>query len=233
MSAARTRGILGVLTSGDVARSSGRRRARSRSTSSSPSPDPTFPAQWSPSASRRPRTSAPSFALRPDPRVYPTIGKSSSARSLSFCHSGVRRPGRYGASARFATTPSSPCALAASRSAAPSSNAGDSRTASTEGSRSSSSIRRRSSSGRPTTGRSSSSSRSNAISTSLPDPDWSVSNRAAPASSSAHTSPSITAEGERTAWTTARAISRKRSVRSLPLRLVSVASPPRTATIAR
>ena len=50
MSAARTRGILGVLTSGDVARSSGRRRARSRSTSSSPSPDPTFPAQWSPSA---------------------------------------------------------------------------------------------------------------------------------------------------------------------------------------
>ena len=57
-----------------------------------------------------------------------------------------------------------------------------------------------------------------------PDPLWSVSKRATPSSSRAHTSPSRTADGERTARPAARATSRNRSVRSVPLRLVSVAS---------
>ncbi len=123
-----------------------------------------------------------------------------AARSLSFCHSGVRRPGRYGASARFATTPSRPCALAAASSAAPSSNAGESRTAPTDGSRSSSSMRRRSSSGRVDE-RLARRARAGRTPSARAGPIPTGASRTAPlpASSSAQTSPSITAEGERTA----------------------------------
>ena len=94
-------------------------------------------------------------------------------------------------------------------------------------------MRRRSTSGRSTTGCPSTARTSKTMSTRRPAPDWSDSKRAAPVSSSAHTSPSSTADDVRTAWTTARATARKRSVRSLPFRLVSVASPPRIVTIAR
>ena len=232
-SAARTRGMRGVRTSGAVGRTRGRRVSSSRSMSPSARPEPTFPAQCRPSGSRRARTRAPSFPRFPVPRVYPTIGRSSWARSFTFCHSGVRRPGRYGASARLATTPSSCRSRAAWSSASPSSNAGETRTASTAGSISSSRSSRRSRSGRSCTGSPSSESRSKTISTRGPEPDWSASKRATPSSSSAQTSASRTASGERTACPAARATGRKRSVRSVPFRLVSVASPPATVTIAR
>ena len=54
-----------------------------------------------------------------------------------------------------------------------------------------------------------------------------------PCSSSAHTSPSSTASGVRSALGSSFATFAKRAVRSLPFRLVSVASPPETRPIAR
>ena len=232
-SAARTRGMRGVATSGDVGRDSGRSSGQQRLDVSVADARPHVAGPVEPV--RLPPAEDERAELRPTPRPprEPDDRKVVLRRSLSFCHSGVRRPGRYGASARFATTPSRPCADAASSSAGPSSNAGDRRTASDAGSRTSSRSRLRSSSGRRYTGSPSSTSRSKTIRTSRPEPDCSDSKRAAPDSSSAQTSPSSTADGVRTACTTARATSRKRSERSLPFRLVSVATPPRSATRAR
>ena len=63
-------------------------------------------------------------ARRPLPRVKPAITSSCRRFSFSLRQSGERRPGRYGESTVFATTPSSPCSRAARSSAAPSSNDG-------------------------------------------------------------------------------------------------------------
>ena len=74
----------------------------------------------------------------------------------------------------------------------------------------------------------STSSTSKATNTSEPAPCWSSPNPERPVSSSAQISPSITAEGERTARPTARAAGANRVVRSLSLRLLKVATPPST-----
>src|SRR6185312_13819471 len=127
-------------------------------------------------------------------------------------------------------TPSSPCALACSNSAGPSSNATESRIASPAISVSARSSLR-SERGRPVTSRPSSMSRSKAYIASAPPPCWSSEKRGRPASSSAHTSPSSTQSALRRAPGSARATWAKRAVRSLPFRLRRVASPPSIAAI--
>ncbi len=134
---------------------------------------------------------------------------------------------------RFATTPSSSCSSAAARSASPSSNCGERTMPPRDGSISASSRFLRSASGRAMSGSESSSSRSKTTRASVPVPAWSSENRERPSSSSAQISASSTASAERVPSSAARAAGLKRSVRSLPFLLVSVAWPPAIVTMAR
>ena len=102
-----------------------------------------------------------------------------------------------------------------------------------EGSISSSSRFRRSTSGSPVSASESSSRRSKTTRTSVPEPSWRSENLELPVLSSAQISASSTASAERVPSSAARAAGRKRSVRSFPFRLVSVAWPPEIVTSAR
>ena len=233
MSDFRTRGIFGTSAKGESARSSGRRSSRSRSISRSEKPVPTLPAQRSSPASCTPATSAPNPRFGGPvrgctPRSRPPASGEASA-------SATRESGDPAGRANRPAWRRRPRALARARprGAPPRPRTAARRRLPALRPMSCSSRFLRSASGSSRSCSDSSSRRSKRTRTELPAPSWRSEKRERPFSSSAQISPSRTASDERTARAAARAASRNRPVKSLPLRLVSVTSPPDTVTIAR
>ncbi len=92
-----------------------------RSSSASVKPVPTRPAKRSLPSSSTPTSSAPMRSVRlPVPGTQPPTTTSSRRTFLTFSQHAERRPGSYGLSRRFATTPSRPASRLAASTAAPS-----------------------------------------------------------------------------------------------------------------